>query len=251
MQLNSDYDKLIILNYFSGGGGKFLCACLGLSDDAIFMQKTWKQLNVNAFTFSGDISENLTKIQMQLDDKLLIEKKLKYLLLTTKEQSEKQIWDDWGLGGFWGIRENEIVENNLKEYTYIFKKIKKIIDECINNNNKFMFLAIHDDKIVISMLKYWRNSKVIIFKNEQKFASKRTLGRFDTTLEIGLHSMTKLQLDQSKLNNLSYEWDCDWYFSKDKTISEIEKLYDSFGLSGFNAEIISIFYEAWINAIKL
>jgi len=39
-------------------------------------------------------------------------------------------------------------------------------------------------------------------------------------------------------------------YSRDKTVSEIEKLYDSFGLSGFNSEVISEFYKAWRNAIK-
>jgi hypothetical protein len=230
--INFDYDKLIILKYLTGGGGVFLQACLGLSDDAVFKQK------------------NLT--QMQLDGKLPIEKKLKYLLLATKEQSEKQIWDDWGFRGgikgkFWIVKGHDYL---LCEKEDISRKFAPIVGKCIDNN-KFMFLTANYDRILISMLKYWKNSKVIIFKNEQKFASKRTLGRFDTTLETGLHSMTKLQLDQSKLNNLSYEWDCDWYYSRDKTVDEIKKLYDSFGLSGFNAEMISEFYEAWINAIKL
>ena len=251
--INFDYDKVIILKYLPGGGGKFLCACLGLSDDAVLMR------------------EDLA--QMQLNNKLPIEKKLKYLLLATKEQSEKKIWEDWGLrGGFWNINLTDYLQCGKED---ISRKSAPIVNKCIENN-KFIFQTVHDDKTLISMLRYWKNSKVIIFKNEQKFSSKRTLGfqgrsstnfgrssitgndrlfvrlvknsrKFSTNSSC---SITKLGLDQSQINNLSYEWDCDWYFSKDKTISEIEKLYDSFGLSGFNAEMISEFYEAWINAIK-
>jgi len=228
--INFDYDKIIITKYSVSGGGKFLHSCLGLSDDAVLNQK------------------DLT--QMQLDGKLPIEKKLKYLLLATKQQSERQIWDDWGFRGFWGsretcdARENDYLLGNTKN---IIDRINKVIYDCIDNN-KFTFLTVHEDRILISILKYWKNSKVIIFKNEQKFVSKRGLGNYGTNPS---GSITKLKLDQSKLNNLSYEWDCDWYYSRDRTVSEIKKLYDSFGLSGFNAEMISEFYEAWINAIKL
>ena len=228
--INFDYDKVIVLRYPPGGGGYFLQSCLGLSDDAIFKQ------------------EDLA--QMQLDGKLPIEKKLKYLLLATKQQSEKQIWGDWGFGfmggkgKFWIVK---ITDYLLYGKEDIFRKFAPIVGKCIDNN-KFMFLNTHEDKILIRVLNYWKNSKVIMFKNGEKFALKRTLGKFVTNSSC---SMTKLQLDQSKLNNLSYEWDCDWYYSKDRTIHEIEKLYDSFGLSGFNAEMISEFYEAWINAIKL
>lgn len=225
--INFDYDKLIVVKYLIGGGGVFLQSCLGLSDGAFLMR------------------ENLA--QMQLDGKLPIEKKLKYLLLTTKQQSEKKIWRDWGfaLTEFWNVVDSDYP---LYGKECISRKFPPIVSNCIDNN-KFIFQTVHADILLISILNYWKNSKVIIFKNEQKFASKRTLGRFDTTLEIGIHSITKLQLDQSKLNNSSYEWDCDWYFSRDKTVSEIEKLYDSFGLSGFNAEIISEFYDAWIEVI--
>ena len=246
--INFDYDKVIILKYLSGGGGVFLQSCLGLSDDAVFKQK------------------DLT--QMQLDGKLPIEKKLKYLLLATKQQSEKKIWDDWGFrsGCFWNIKD---IDYSLYGKEYISRKFAPIVSKCIDNN-KFIFQTVHDDRTLISMLTYWKNSKVIIFKNEQKFASTRALGFQGRNFKMDENSVkrnrgralkrwisnstcsiTKLQLDQSKINNLSYEWDCDWYFSRDKTIGEIKKLYDSFGLSGFNAEVISEFYEDWINAIKL
>jgi len=262
---NFDYDKVIIMKYLTGGGGIFLQSCLGLNDDAVFMR------------------EDL--VRMQLNNKLSIEKKLKYLLLATKQQSEKKIWDDWGFKYYFPPPEENYTL--LKKYKLgsiltsrgarIHINIMKLeeIRNCIDNN-KFLFFAFHEDHMFISALHRWKNSKVIIFKNEQKFSSKRTLGRFGThprpfsrSLETKLQnyqiyaskgkfgtpfsscSITKLQLDQSQINNKLYEWDCDWYFSKDKTISEIEKLYDSFGLSGFNAEMISEFYEAWTNAIKL
>jgi len=226
MQLNFDYDKVIIVKYLIGGGGVFLQSCLGLSDDVVFKQK--------------DLA------QMQLDGKLSVEKKLKYLLLATKQQSERQIWVDWGFGrgSFWGVNGEYYLEC---EKEYISHMYNPIISKCIDNN-KFIFQTVGKDEILIAMLRYWKNSKVIIFKNEQKFSSTRVLGKYFNIDSFS--SVTKLQLEQSQINNLSYEWDCDWYFSRDRTIGEIEKLYDSFKLSGFNSEVISEFYEAWRNAIK-
>jgi len=100
------------------------------------------------------------------------------------------------------------------------------------------------------ILNYWKNSKVIVFKNENKFRLTRKIKNFWPERKIEnfarRHLAKKVLFDSTKYDNKLYEWDCDWYFSKDKTISEIEKLYDSFGLSGFNAKMISEFYEVWI-----
>jgi len=234
--INFDYDKVIILKYLPGGGGKFLCACLGLSDDAVLMR------------------EDLA--QMQLNNKLPIEKKLKYLLLSTKQQSEKQIWDDWTLYcvHFWGVVEEEYTLNDPHcpgsgTREYIIERINKVVYDCIDNN-KFMFTISHTNALLMPILNYWKNSKVIVFKNENKFKLTRKIKNFWPGGKIKhfvrRHLAKKVLFDSTKYDNLLYEWDCDWYFSKDKTISEIEKLYDSFGLSGFNAEMISEFYEAWI-----
>jgi len=42
--INFNYDKLIITKYRPGAGGNFMCACLGLSDDAVFKQKDLSQM---------------------------------------------------------------------------------------------------------------------------------------------------------------------------------------------------------------
>ena len=238
MQLNFNYDKVIIAKYLIGGGGKFLCACLGLSDDAVLMR------------------EDLA--QMQLDGKLPIEKKLKYLLLATKQQSEKKIWDDWGLydNYFWGVQEEQYTLNDplfpgSGTREYIVGRINKVVYDCIDNN-KFMLNIAHSDVFLMPILNYWKNSKVIVFKNENKFRLKRKIKDFWMEGKIQnfarRHIDKQVLFDSNKYDNELYEWDCDWYYSRDKTVDEIKKLYDSFGLSGFNAEMISEFYEAWIEA---
>ena len=238
MQLNFNYDKVIITKYLIGGGGKILCACLGLSDDAVLMRK--------------DLA------QMQLDGKLPIEKKLKYLLLATKEQSKKQIWDDWGLydNDFWGVQEEQYTLNDplfpgSGTREYIINRINKVVYDCIDNN-KFMLNIAHSDVFLIPILNYWKNSKVIIFKNESEFRLSRKIKDFWPKRKIlnfaRRHIDNQVLFDSTKYDNQLYEWDCDWYFSKNKTVDEIEKLYDSFGLSGFNSEMISEFYDSWIEA---
>ena len=236
MQLNFDYDKVIILKYLPGGGGKFLSGCLGLSDDVVLMRK--------------DLA------QMQLDGKLPIEKKLKYLLLATKQQSERQIWDDWGLYDdyFWGVQEEQYTLNDplfpgSGTREYIIGRIKKVVYNCIDNN-KFILTVAHSDGFLMPILNYWKNSKVIVFKNENKFRLTRKIKDFWIEGKIQnfarRHIDKQVLFDSNKYDNELYEWDCDWYYSRDKTVSEIEKLYDSFGLSGFNSEVISEFYDAWI-----
>lgn len=234
--INFDYDKVIIVKYLVGGGGKFLSACLGLSDDAVLMRK--------------DLA------QMQLDGKLSIKKKLKYLLLSTEQQFKKKIWDDCGLydNDFWGVQEEQYQLNNSVfpgsgTREYIIERINKVVYDCIDNN-KFMLTISHSDSFLISILNYWKNSKVIIFKNEHKFRLTRKIKDFWTEGKIKnfsrRHIDKQVLFDPNKYDNQLYEWDCDWYYSRDRTVSEIEKLYDSFGLSGFNAEMISEFYDAWI-----
>jgi len=73
--------------------------------------------------------------------------------------------------------------------------------------------------------------------------------RRDEVLTITAYTDDPVLFDPTKYNNQLYEWDSDWYYSRDRTVSEIEKLYDSFGLSGFNSEVISEFYDAWIGVI--
>ena len=137
---------------------------------------------------------------------------------------------------------------------YIIDRINKVVYDCIDNN-KFMLTITHSDSFLISILNYWKNSKVIVFKNENKFRLKRDIIDLWSLKKkrhlIIRHFGKEVLFDPTKYDNKLYEWDCDWYYSKDRTIHEIKKLYDSFGLPGFNAEIISEFYGAWTNAIKL
>lgn len=144
---NFDCDKIIILHYEMGSGGRFLANSLGLSNQCTFT--------------------NSALSQMQLDGKFDTHKKIKYLTLSLK--STKNKWKDLNLFDkeWTGIDYNihfDLDENQLIEFRYndIFSKLTE-------ENEKILFLNTHSDGELSILLKVWKNAKVISFKNTKLF----------------------------------------------------------------------------------
>jgi hypothetical protein len=216
------------------GGANFLSACLSLSDDVVFAQ---------------------TKLaEMQLNDNLSIEKKWKYLQFVIKKDIFNNSWSDCGISeqNFYGIHDNDyydMSEEDILNFNY-----PKIVSECISNN-KFIIATEHYDLYAQKILNCWKNCKLIKFVNYKSFIKNRIQNKnmsvFVTPFRVEYNKKVKsLNLKSIEgLYNNAYKWDCDWYFSKDKTIYEIEKLYDFLAISEFNAKIVSDFYDLWVNVI--
>jgi len=228
--IDFNYEKIIIIKYTSGGGGRFLLNCLGLSDDSILLSPT------------------LAK--MQLENRLPIEKKLKYLLWALEQSRLKKSWNELNLVeyNFFGISDHdyyEMSENDIKNFEY-----NDIVDQCIKNN-KFIFISEHFDEYIQKLLNCWKNSKFILFENEENFIKSRNniiqgesrKKYFEQTNKLNLKSIEGLY------DNPSYKWNSEWYFSKEKTISEIKKIYELFDMTGFNEKAISLYYDKWMNVI--
>lgn len=230
MKLNFYYDKIIIFKYNFGGGGSFLINSLGLSEDSIF---------------------RCPKItNMQLSGKFPPEKKLFYLLATLKRCNNNNTWDELNLTdkNFWGISDHDFFilnEDHIINYNYpniVAKSIEK---------NKFMFLSTHEDEYIKKLRNCWKNSKYIIFKNENLFREKRNNIIENENFDIYFKIKSKLNLNilEETFKNYDYIWDSSWYFSKEITIKKIEELYNKFQISGFNENFISKYYDVWINTI--
>lgn len=216
------------------GGGSFLSVCLSLSDDVIFQQ---------------------TKLaKMQLSGNFSIEKKWKYLQLVTRKDIFNKNWTDFGINerNFYGIHDRDyytMTEEDIINFNY-----NKIVSECINNN-KFFINTLHHDFYAQKILKCWKNCKLIRLVNQKSFVKNRIQSKnftiFNTKKRFEYTNFYKnLNLKPiEELYDNAYKWDCDWFFSKDKTIYEIEKLYDFLTISEFNAKIISDFYDLWVNII--
>jgi hypothetical protein len=52
--------------------------------------------------------------------------------------------------------------------------------------------------------------------------------------------------DENIFDEADFIWDTNWYFCKEKTISNIEKIYNQFGLSDYNEKYVTILYNMWI-----
>lgn len=52
-----------------------------------------------------------------------------------------------------------------------------------------------------------------------------------------------------KLSKNSIEWDTDWYFDRDVTVENIERIYNQIGLTGFNRDFIKDYYDNWIGCV--
>jgi hypothetical protein len=233
--INHNYDKFILIMFPQLSGGCFLSCCLSLSDDVVFQ---------------------IPKLsEMQLNNNFSIEKKWKYLqLVTTRDIFITTNWTDFGIceKNFYGIHDSDyydMIEEDILNFNY-----PKIVSECISNN-KFIIATEHYDLYAQKILNCWKNCKLIKFVNHKSFIKNRIQNKnipiFCTQSRIKYNEKVK-SLNLKSIEGLydnAYKWDCDWFFSKDKTIYEIEKLYDFLTISGFDAKILSNFYDLWINII--
>jgi hypothetical protein len=230
MKLDFNYKKIIILKYDFGGGGRFLINSLGLSEDSVFL------------------CPKITNLQ--LIRKFPPERKLLYLLATLKRCRNTNTWDELNLidKNFWGISDHDFFvmnEDDIINYNYsdtIFKSIQK---------NKFIFLSTHEDEYIKKLRNCWKNSKYIIFKNENIFKESRNniIENKNSDKYFKIKSKLNLNILGETSKNYDYVWDSSWYFSEEITIKKIKELYDKFEIPGFNQNLISKYYNAWIDTI--
>ena len=228
MGINFNYDKVILVKYDFGGGGRFLINCLGLSDDSTFL--------------CPKITE------LQLLEKFSSEKKLKYLLVRLNQCRKTKRWDELDLTdkNFWGISDHDLFfrsEVDILNYNY-----PEYVSKCIDNQ-KYIFLSTHEDEYIRKLKRCWKNCKYITFKNETIFRNARS----NIIERKRDYFKMKKKLNLSSLKNIDNEcefvWDSSWYFSEDITVQKVKELYDHFHISGFDATMISKYYNAWIDTI--
>jgi hypothetical protein len=226
--INYHTDKLIILCYPGGAGGKCLINSLGLSNGAVFqdIDLAIKQINGN---FSP------------LD-------KLSYL----KNQFAlcKDHWSDLNLGciQFFGINNNVYL---TKSPIVINPDVEQII-----NQNLYFFIVAHNINYLKEYLIHWPNAKIILFKNTKDFILSR--GNFrNSGVEIPPTSAVKRsiiefdwEINKFKSDNVIAWWDSSWFLSESSTIENIKHLYSLLGLIDYNEEYIKTFYSLWIDKLE-
>ena len=158
---NFDSDKVIILYYAIGAGGKFLAHSLSLSPDCVMM--------------------NSKLAMMQLEGKLDQKQKLSILLGSIRNTGSE--WSDFGFDDtdWFGldfdtmpkklgvVYYHHLPESELKTKVYTNPNFQYLTV----NNTKYLFITSHSKDEVNKLASIWKNAKIISFKNERLFCRIR------------------------------------------------------------------------------
>jgi hypothetical protein len=145
------YDKIVIVCYPPGAGGKFLINNLSLNNRAVFQDSKLAQLQIN-----NNFSYN---------------NKLAYIFNQFEETLQNRRWNDLGLGcdQLFGIQSTAY----QTVYPEILSTRFNLILETIISKNLFLFLVAHDTLVLRKQLDFWINAKVIGFTNCKNFINTR------------------------------------------------------------------------------
>ena len=138
MHYNFDTDKLVIVAYPMGAGGKFLINCLGVSEVACLQD--WELYN-------------------------LTPKQKKQLILDRLASTPKGTWQDLDLGCF-KMFENNLDGMTVKEIHSIDWEFQKIVD--ISNGSKYYFQVTHNAQDYVELVNAFPNTRTINFVNSNQ-----------------------------------------------------------------------------------
>jgi len=146
------YDKVIILCYPQGGGGKFLVNCLSLNDQCVLSNASLAahQLDNGGFTPAEKLSYFHEQLDRTLDD---------------------GNWDDLGLGNEKLFDVPTMIYFN--EYPEIICRKWNTIISRVVDQHKYLFIVAHTTHVVDACLKFWTNARVIFFKDTDAFIRQR------------------------------------------------------------------------------
>jgi hypothetical protein len=271
--INFDSDKLVIVCFPAGAGGKFLINSLGLSNRCLFQ---------NAKLAEQQIDGNFTPID-----------KLKYLI--DKLNSMKESWNDLDLHSpyLFDVNASDHVDKTRETINY-----NHIIEKITNLNQQYFFMVSHEMEWTIACLNIWPNARVILFENYEDFISDRnfkidhliddmkvtwnqirgsdwpiiapmsieefqnipqdiqneasTLFHYDKFFKHPSYILEKFvkfkneSMEFKKIYPNVFVYDTDSYKSIDDTVKKINELYTKLELDDFNADSIREYYQNWI-----
>jgi hypothetical protein len=228
MSVNFDTENLVVVYYPQFSGGKFLINCLGLSDDAVMQSAQLAQKQLNQDLTQLDKFEFLREKFSEIDDK----------------------WNDLALGCaqlFGGPLTQDYV--NLGPDTIKNSIVFNQVIETLTQGNKKFFIAAHNSKVLSGIVDLWPRCKIISFVNCQAFLDLRLGDQKESFVQRNLqqHQLNSEQVKKTYPQAL--EWDTNNYFSKDKTVHAVAKLYTQLNLGNFDPVIIQQYHQLWIDKL--
>lgn len=269
--INFNSNKLVIVCYPAGGGGKFLINSLGLSNGAVLQDQ--------------HLAEKQLAGQLYQIDKLnILEQRLAQIT---------NCWNDLNLGCFqlFGINSDAY----LTDYKELIQPVmfNNIIRRLTSTDSHYFFLVAHNFYYLRAYLNYWPNAQIILVKNHRQFADLRsleldqaewqkyrgsswpekppaTLEEFNNYPTIVKDEMInqaswlvkpylyKFVFDIAHQQEYSIalkelnviEWDANCYMSREHTLNCLSVLYNKLNLLDFNRTYIGIYYDQWMQKLK-
>lgn len=148
------YEKMLFAVYPAGAGGKFLLACLGLSDNMVFQHRKLAEKQI-----VGDFTQDY---------------KVKYLKYWMAQALEQKQWNDFKLGDGELVGLDPDICYVHQFDTLLQKRFNPIIKKLINKN-LYIPNTLHSIKAYNDVLSFWKKSKYIMFTNFEKTIASRSI----------------------------------------------------------------------------
>lgn len=237
--IDFDTDKLFIAYYQPGAGGKTVLNCLGLSENFCLQDIHAPLDSFGKFNF---LKERIDEYK-----------------LGTK-------WSDLGLGC------DELYGLDFKHHTSIsiFYHSSMYDPKLIElfMSGVYMPIVCHEYAELEKVQTLFPNSRVLAFTNQYQLVTARKVeplyqdirgdewpanlpvrfSEFPANIQREISDdfpFLKRFYDNDITEETDYIWNVEWFSDVDKTLTEIESLYNVLGLNDFNRERIEYYYNQW------
>lgn len=282
-------DRIVIIAYPQGAGGKFLANCLGLDPDALLQ----------------DMDLAMAQIQGNFHTKQKLD------IVCGAYDEIQQRWNDANLGceEFFGIDQcpghaSRFFKPELSHWLDYDPRLRLVID-----SGKTFFLMAHQSEELEWYLKIWPNARVIWFRNHSQFRQhhrphfldpiyqmqpqlnqwwdknrqthwpllapscqeslqqsvfRHVLAELDPAQKLELSRLLPheqyfqefVDIDAKQIAYISQNrdwhraWDGDWYLDQDQLLSQLQDLYHALDLEYFDHDALGRLYRCWMSALR-
>lgn len=164
---------------------------------------------------------------LQHADLLLLSPEKKFTYLTKRLDeiiNKKTAWDDLGLGDW-----------QLFGWPVNYQTLSKFPQD------KFFFAVAHDLDTLNKIVKCYTSALRIYFIDNQRFMN----WRLKTDKKIKPHKW------YPKSDYPVYYWSADWFLDQSLFLENLENLYQLLGLTDFNREFVTVYYEKYFKALTM
>lgn len=274
--INFDADNIVIPFYPTGAGGKFLINCLGLSDNAFFQDSELVKLQLASKLSREDkfnlLINRLSEVNNTWNDLSMGCN----LLLGVDAHQYLDYFNPKSAEELQSIPFDPIVETISKQNKLFFVIAHSVFmlnpllhawknAKVILFKNSEPFIKKYDRNII----EWWAG--FTLFDTEQLFGDLEqlpqetidTLNKFllertngERNLQSWIWHVKGLKMHDSFVTDFENQlgaralvWDTHWYLNKEQTVEGIRNLYSSLEFDDFNKEMISVYYDMWIQTL--